>query len=359
MAQIPTQDGIRSFLACLVTARGPIFRPVIFRKRWHTDGVSIVQRDKKLGLALGILLIGIVAAFFFRNESETGSDAPQLMEPQKLDDEISQKPFAPYLTDLEIDEPQPASGQLPSGAFSKLSGTNQHSAVWDQPDVPTGDDAFKQWPAETGPPDPIDNHPSERAIVIPRHNQAWDVVSEPPDKDRSTSAKLVSTQSAAQFLLYRIQKGDTLSVLAQRFLGSSIRFLEIFEVNRSILKSPNDLPVGKQIRIPQPGHSQGPLPHVGESTDPKSSETTRTIESDHTVTIDPVSSGRQTGAVKDPPPQTTDGKHASDRTSQPLRRFLPVRRPPLAPRSSPGRTADFQHKFGNGQTTTTLPVKQP
>ena len=36
-----------------------------------------MNQDKKLGLALGILLIGTVAALFFRNEQELSTEVPQ------------------------------------------------------------------------------------------------------------------------------------------------------------------------------------------------------------------------------------------------------------------------------------------
>jgi hypothetical protein len=75
--------------------------------------------------------------------------------------------------------------------------------------------------------------------------------------------------------LHTIRDGDSLFTLAERFLGDSGRYLEIYEANRDVLVSPEQLPIGGQLRIPRGGqkltpagtarrpggsHSQG-LPH--------------------------------------------------------------------------------------------------
>lgn len=52
------------------------------------------------------------------------------------------------------------------------------------------------------------------------------------------------------YLTHRIADGDTLSGLAQHYLGSSKRFLEIFTANRDRLASPDLLPIGVELRIP-------------------------------------------------------------------------------------------------------------
>jgi hypothetical protein len=48
---------------------------------------------------------------------------------------------------------------------------------------------------------------------------------------------------------YTVLKGDTLGTIAQKFLGSSSRWREIWTANPSI-KDPNKLIVGQIIRIP-------------------------------------------------------------------------------------------------------------
>ena len=51
--------------------------------------------------------------------------------------------------------------------------------------------------------------------------------------------------------LYTVKKGDTLSAIAQRELGSASRFKEIFEANRPMLADPDKIYPGQVLRIPQ------------------------------------------------------------------------------------------------------------
>lgn len=65
-----------------------------------------------------------------------------------------------------------------------------------------------------------------------------------------THAPALAPAAQREYHLHRIADGDTLSKLAQRYLGSSQRFLEIFSVNRDRLTSPDVLPIGIELRIP-------------------------------------------------------------------------------------------------------------
>ena len=55
---------------------------------------------------------------------------------------------------------------------------------------------------------------------------------------------------APTFTLYTVQKGDTLSKIAQHTLGAGNRYPEIFEANRPMLKDPNHIFPGQVLRIP-------------------------------------------------------------------------------------------------------------
>lgn len=50
--------------------------------------------------------------------------------------------------------------------------------------------------------------------------------------------------------LHRIRDGDTLRAIARKYLGDSDRWQQIVEINPDVLKDPEVLPVGKEIRIP-------------------------------------------------------------------------------------------------------------
>jgi hypothetical protein len=94
--------------------------------------------------------------------------------------------------------------------------------------------------------------PPVEAIV---DEDASDLASERPvatpedDADRDT-------------LRHQIRDGDTLTRLAQQYLGSSERYLEIFDLNRDILSTPDLLPIGMMLRIPPREPKRLPPPAV-------------------------------------------------------------------------------------------------
>ncbi|MDP1797778.1 MAG: hypothetical protein Q8K78_09865, partial [Planctomycetaceae bacterium] len=61
-----------------------------------------MPRDQKIGLALGILLVGAVAAFFFRHDQTQVPTLPALKTAADLDRQIATYDRAPY---LQSDEP--------------------------------------------------------------------------------------------------------------------------------------------------------------------------------------------------------------------------------------------------------------
>ena len=52
--------------------------------------------------------------------------------------------------------------------------------------------------------------------------------------------------------VYTVQAGDTLSKLAKQHLGSPNKYMDIFNINKDILKNPDLIKVGQQIKIPNP-----------------------------------------------------------------------------------------------------------
>src|SRR5436190_22877796 len=62
-----------------------------------------MQRDMKIGMALGVALVGIVGALFFRREPEVKDKEtpPPLQNAEELDREIAGKAKAPYIKGLE------------------------------------------------------------------------------------------------------------------------------------------------------------------------------------------------------------------------------------------------------------------
>ena len=202
-----------------------------------------MQRDKKLGLALGVLLIGIVGAFFFRHDSKLLRHFPRLKNAQKLDRRIAKKRLTPYLTGVETEN---VSQMLPRA--TQMSRTPS-APLWQTPSFlrPAGDQRFDPLAQSPTAPDPIPLRTNTNAAIpVPEHNKAW----KPSSENQPLRVKSPRLDRPRTVQRHRVKKGDTLSALATRYLGSGTRFRDLFEANREILNDPNDLRVGMELVIP-------------------------------------------------------------------------------------------------------------
>ena len=50
--------------------------------------------------------------------------------------------------------------------------------------------------------------------------------------------------------VYTVKSGDTLSKLAKAYLGDAKKYMEIFNVNKDVLTSPDLIKVGQKLKIP-------------------------------------------------------------------------------------------------------------
>lgn len=57
-------------------------------------------------------------------------------------------------------------------------------------------------------------------------------------------------ESGSSAEMYTVKKGDTLSQIAKEFYGDAMRYPEIFEANRPMLKDPDLIYPGQVLRIP-------------------------------------------------------------------------------------------------------------
>lgn len=67
------------------------------------------------------------------------------------------------------------------------------------------------------------------------------------DKDKPASAPAAG---AALGQFHEVQKGDTLSKIAEKYYGDPSLYKDIFEANKNILKDPNKIFPGQKLRIP-------------------------------------------------------------------------------------------------------------
>jgi len=282
-----------------------------------------MHRDKKVGLALGVLLIGVVGAFFFRNETDEFDDLPRLDEPEKIDSRIAEGVRGPDLTGLETDEDSEPSAPATMDADGQISQWPLPGFLQDENDLADS----------IAPPDPIavsaDDFPVASGVPIPRHNNAW---------------QAADNSERAESRTYRVQQGDTLSGLAARFLGSSARHGKILEANRDQLKRAKDLAAGMVIRIPG-----GNVASVSStrSTGRDDATDARPVSTRNATGTGTIRSSDHSNSVEEPPKPTP---------LRDLRRlFRPAGRNPLSPGRSSRKTSQSTSSSSSRKRLTQTP----
>ena len=66
--------------------------------------------------------------------------------------------------------------------------------------------------------------------------------------DNKPAGSVPDASAVGQF--HEVQKGETLSKIAEKYYGDPGLYKEIFEANRNILKDPNKIFPGQKLRIP-------------------------------------------------------------------------------------------------------------
>lgn len=188
-----------------------------------------MQRDVKLGLALGILVIGFAAAFCFPRQpaAEVAMNPAAGLKLAAVDEDIRQERRRTFVGDELTPPEQP---------------TLAHAIDTDLPPLQTA--AMRAQAAQRSAPDPIrrDVPPPVEAPAVGSLAVVAPAVATP-----------VSEPAVEEF--YTVQSGDTLSAVASKTLGSARKYEEIYEANRDLLATPNSLRIGMKLRIPQTAES--------------------------------------------------------------------------------------------------------
>jgi LysM repeat protein len=179
-----------------------------------------MPRGKKLAVVLSVLVAGWSAALFFRKDAS---------EPQENSTTTQASPFNQPVERRVVTTFKPADTAPIARLGRPLAvpdSTNAGSAPGDALGAPSFHRTFNPAAAilheEADDDDPVT--PEEESVAPPADD-------EPPAQ------------------MHKIVDGDTLSKLAQTYLRNAARYLEIYEQNRDVLKSPNLLPIGKTLKI--------------------------------------------------------------------------------------------------------------
>jgi len=228
-----------------------------------------MQRDMKVGMAVGVALIGIVGALFFRREPETKDrdTPPPMKDTKEIDRLIGEKGKTPYMEGVEDfpDRSAPVPPPQSPSPKSRIKGDDD-----DAPKFVTSDDARnrerisrKAAPSPV-PVQPLNDDPIASDAAFP-HNRDWEPAGPAVKKAAESQPANPVRTSGSPLRTHVIQSGDTLSGLAARYLGSSARYRDIYEANKNVLRSPDDLRDGVTIVIPDVGKPRDQQ-HTAESS---------------------------------------------------------------------------------------------
>ncbi|WP_437206118.1 LysM peptidoglycan-binding domain-containing protein [Planctomicrobium sp. SH664] len=170
-----------------------------------------MRRDAKLGLALGMLVLGFACAFCFPRQRASVVLEQVVIPAPIADSELEFLPIRAY-------QPAPAVAD------------SQRSLAEVLPSDPV-------IPGEAPPP-------LTPAPVVASQEPTPAAV--PPVVTPQDEALRAETSEQR----YRVRSGDTLTAIASRLLGDGRRYLEIYEANAQTLGSPDNLAVGTELRIP-------------------------------------------------------------------------------------------------------------
>jgi nucleoid-associated protein YgaU len=108
--------------------------------------------------------------------------------------------------------------------------------------------------------DPTQQTPTDQTVPAPDERET-PAPADPAPADPAPSAKQGAELSGEEYV---VQSGDTLSGLADRFLGSADQWKQIADANA--ISNPDMISVGQRLQIPQNG-SGGAAPATGSQDD--------------------------------------------------------------------------------------------
>ncbi len=77
---------------------------------------------------------------------------------------------------------------------------------------------------------------------------------------------------SSRYEKHRVVDGDSLMGLAERYLGDRTRYIEIFQANRHVLASPDILPIGVELLVPDRTASAAPTSENSSSGNPDAAD---------------------------------------------------------------------------------------
>jgi hypothetical protein len=190
---------------------------------------------KKLVVALSVLVTGASAAYFFRKDASLKFFRQEASLENPFHDRVAHRVVADMGWAKNLRASQGNAGPRPRQALRVPAVT---TAAISEPKGQASDaqPTFHKLSNPVG------------ALLEPIEG----VVPEAAEPERTGAADVTAGggYSSGPTQTHQIADGDTLSKLASRYLGRGDRYLEIYELNRDVLASPDLLPIGAVLKIP-------------------------------------------------------------------------------------------------------------
>lgn len=119
-------------------------------------------------------------------------------------------------------------------------------------------------PLTTEGTDAAEGSPFSPATVGESHEENLPSVVGTADGAAPTNRSVAGTTDAPK--VYTVKKGDSLWTIARRVLGRGARWREIYELNRDVLKDPDNLRPGLQLKLPIRDQGTASRLAIGETT---------------------------------------------------------------------------------------------
>ena len=203
--------------------------------------------DRKIGIALGILLVGVVGALFFRNEPLPEGPSLSRQREEQLNQRLRDRDVSVYLDESTetTDGDEPVWTLEEALNRRRKTPPPQPIAVSIEPEVGSAEPT--ELPPEYAPP--------AMRPTVPQRSADFDgaVVGGNTEENGgvNTSPENSANRGNDDFEEYEVQFGDTLSGISQRFLGTSNRYHDIYNANQDRIDNPDRLKVGTALRIPR------------------------------------------------------------------------------------------------------------
>ncbi len=84
-------------------------------------------------------------------------------------------------------------------------------------------------------------------------NLIWDKIKQVGGEAYPDIAADIKVANTSYYHLHKVSKGENLSVIAKKYLGNANKYMDIFNANKDILKNPDLIQIGQELKIPFPG----------------------------------------------------------------------------------------------------------